>query len=104
MIEREYIVNLYLIYKELLNEKEKNYFEYYYFEDYSLAEIADLNFFVVRNRFTPDEEIQKSLKSMELSEINISGFVLNDVQLVSENNTPVRSNPHKNKFISGFDV
>lgn len=69
-----------------------------------LAEIADLNFFVVRNRFTPDEEIQKSLKSMELSEINISGFVLNDVQLVSENNTPVRSNPHKNKFISGFDI
>ena len=42
MIEREYIVNLYLIYKELLNEKERNYFEYYYFEDYSLGEIADL--------------------------------------------------------------
>ena len=33
MIEREYITNLYLIYKELLNEKERNYFEYYYFED-----------------------------------------------------------------------
>ncbi len=42
MIEREYIVNLYIIYKELLNEKERNYFEYYYFEDYSLGEIADL--------------------------------------------------------------
>ena len=69
-----------------------------------LAGIADLNFFVVRNRFTPDEEIQKSLKSMELSEISISGFVLNDVQIVSENNTPVRSNTHKNKFISGFDI
>ena len=42
MIEREYITNLYLIYKELLNEKERNYFEYYYFEDYSMQEIADL--------------------------------------------------------------
>lgn len=69
-----------------------------------LAEIADLNFFVVRNRFTPDSEIQKSLKSMELSDINISGFVLNDVQLISENNIPLYSNPHKNKFISGFDI
>ena len=29
MIEREYIVNLYLIYKELLNEKEKKIADYY---------------------------------------------------------------------------
>ena len=42
MDNREYIIALYEIYKELLNEKEKNYFEYYYFEDYSMQEIADL--------------------------------------------------------------
>ncbi len=42
MDNREYITALYEIYKELLNEKEKNYFEYYYFEDYSMQEIADL--------------------------------------------------------------
>ena len=42
MDNREYITSLYEIYKELLNEKEKNYFEYYYFEDYSMQEIADL--------------------------------------------------------------
>lgn len=42
MNNREYITTLYEIYKELLNEKERNYFEYYYFEDYSMQEIADL--------------------------------------------------------------
>lgn len=42
MDNREYITSLYEIYKELLNEKERNYFEYYYFEDYSMQEIADL--------------------------------------------------------------
>lgn len=42
MDNREYITTLYEIYKELLNEKERNYFEYYYFEDYSMQEIADL--------------------------------------------------------------
>lgn len=42
MDNREYITTLYEIYKELLSEKERNYFEYYYFEDYSMQEIADL--------------------------------------------------------------
>ena len=42
MDNREYITTLYEIYKELLNEKERNYIEYYYFEDYSMQEIADL--------------------------------------------------------------
>ena len=42
MDNREYIIALYEIYKELLNDKERNYFEYYYFEDYSMQEIADL--------------------------------------------------------------
>ncbi len=41
-IDREYIVVLYEIYKNLLNEREKNYFEYYFYEDYSLNEIAEL--------------------------------------------------------------
>ena len=42
MNNREYIIKLYEIYKDLLNEKEKSYFEYYFYEDYSLNEIADL--------------------------------------------------------------
>ena len=43
MKEREYLVNLYEIYSKLLTDKEKSFFEYYYFEDYSLQEIADNN-------------------------------------------------------------
>ena len=41
MKEREYILTLYEIYNKLLTEREKTYFEYYYFEDYSMQEIAD---------------------------------------------------------------
>ena len=41
MKEREYILSLYELYKNLLNQKERSYFEYYYFEDYSLQEISD---------------------------------------------------------------
>lgn len=43
MKEREYLLSLYEIYSNLLTEKERNYFEYYYFEDYSLQEIANNN-------------------------------------------------------------
>lgn len=41
MKNREYLVNLYLIYGNLLTNNERNYFEYYYYEDYSLTEIAE---------------------------------------------------------------
>ena len=43
MKEREELLELYELYKKLLSEKEREYFEYYYFEDYSLQEIADNN-------------------------------------------------------------
>ncbi len=43
MKEREELLELYELYKKLLSEKERSYFEYYYFEDYSLQEIADNN-------------------------------------------------------------
>lgn len=41
MNTREYMLSLYEIYKSLLSTKEREYFEYYYYEDYSLQEIAD---------------------------------------------------------------
>ena len=41
MKEREYVLELYEIYNKLLTERERGYFEYYFFEDYSLQEIAD---------------------------------------------------------------
>ncbi len=40
MNNREKIVELYLIYGNLLTNNERSYFEYYYYEDYSLNEIA----------------------------------------------------------------
>ena len=40
MEEREYIISLYEIYKELLTNKQRMYFENYYYEDLSLNEIA----------------------------------------------------------------
>ena len=43
MKEREYLLSLYEIYSNLLIEKERDYFENYYFEDYSLQEIAQNN-------------------------------------------------------------
>lgn len=41
MLEREEIIKIYDIYKELLTEKQQEYFENYYFEDLSLSEIAE---------------------------------------------------------------
>ena len=38
--KKTYYNNLYDMYKKLLTEKQRTYFEKYYFEDYSLAEIA----------------------------------------------------------------
>ena len=57
-VDREYIIVLYEIYKDLLNDKERNYFEYYFYEDYSLNEIADLY------------EVSKSYASKYLNKIN----------------------------------
>ena len=41
MKEREYIEGLYETYKNLLTEREREYFENYFYEDYNLQEIAD---------------------------------------------------------------
>lgn len=41
MIERENILTLYEIYKKLLTDKQRLYFEEYYYEDLSMQEAAD---------------------------------------------------------------
>ena len=40
--EKMRLNDLYDIYSELLTEKQRTYYEYYYLKDYSLAEIADI--------------------------------------------------------------
>ena len=78
MIEREYIVNLYIIYKELLNEKERNYFEYYYFEDYSLGEIADVY------------EVSRSYASKYLNQITNKLTKFEDILKIDEKNKKIK--------------
>ena len=65
MKEREYILSLYEIYKELLSDRERDYFENYYYEDYNLQEIAD-NYEVSKSyvgKFI--NEIESKLKKYE---------------------------------------
>ena len=75
MKEREYLLTLYEIYKELLTDKEKEYFENYYFEDLSLQEMAD-NYEVSRSyvgKFinTIEKKLYKYETSLNINEKNI---------------------------------
>ncbi|MBI9009604.1 MAG: hypothetical protein JEZ05_06185 [Tenericutes bacterium] len=42
LIEKLRLNKLYDIYGELLTEKQKTYYEYYYLKDYSLSEISEI--------------------------------------------------------------
>ena len=53
-----YLINLYDYYGELLTEKQKSYFEAYYFNNLSLAEISE-SFDISRNA------VHKVLKDVE---------------------------------------
>ena len=41
LLERDYHISLFDIYKELLTEKQQAYFTSYYFDDLTLSEIAE---------------------------------------------------------------
>lgn len=58
MDNRNYIILLYDYYSDLFNDKQKQYFEDYYFNNLSLGEISD-NIKVSRNA------IHKVIKNME---------------------------------------
>lgn len=58
MDKRIYLINLYDYYSELLTEKQKEYFELYYFNNLSLSEISE-NLKVSRNG------IYKQIKEVE---------------------------------------
>lgn len=58
MKERLYLIDLYDIYESLLTEKQRMYFEDYYFNNYSLSEISE-NYGISRNA------IHKALKETE---------------------------------------
>ena len=77
MDNREYIIALYEIYKELLNEKERNYFEYYYFEDYSMQEIADLY------------KVRKAYASKYLNKINDKIISYEKILKINDRNSKI---------------
>jgi len=58
MEERIYLIDLYDTYGELLSDKKREYFEYYYFDNLSLGEISE-NLGLSRNA------IHKQLKVVE---------------------------------------
>ena len=58
MDNRDYIILLYDYYGELFNDKQREYFEYYYFNNLSLGEISD-NIGISRNA------VHKVIKNIE---------------------------------------
>ena len=67
---REYIIELYDIYGSLLTQKQKQYFEDYYFMDLSLSEIAE-NYSISRNGvYDQLKRVEQSLYDYE-NKLNI---------------------------------
>ena len=62
LIKREYHIALFETYRELLTEKQKEYFILYYFEDLTLSEIAE-NKNVSRNAVF--DQIKKTVSIIE---------------------------------------
>jgi len=79
MKEREYLLSLYEIYNKLLTEKERVYFENYYYEDLSLQEIAD-NF-----------EVSKSYVGKLLNNIEKKIINYEELLTINERNNKIKS-------------
>ena len=58
MQSRLHLIDLYDIYSELLTDKQKEYFEYYYFDNLSLSEIAE-------NKDVSRNAVHKQIKETE---------------------------------------
>ena len=71
LIKREYHIALFDTYKELLTEKQQEYFILYYYEDLSLKEIADFKN-VTRNAVF--DQIKKVINILEEYEEKLKVF------------------------------
>lgn len=65
MDNRIYLIDLYDYYSDLLTDKQKEYFEYYYFENQSLSEISE-NIKVSRNAI--HNSLKETVNKLELYE------------------------------------
>ena len=61
-LDRNYIIALYDLYGSLLTDKQKNYFEEYYFLDLSIGEIAE-NYSISRNGVY--DQVKRSVLALE---------------------------------------
>lgn len=71
MNERLYYINLYDYYGDLLTDKQKIYFEDYYFNNYSLAEISENNG-VTRNAV--HKQIKEALEKLNYYEEKLETY------------------------------
>lgn len=85
MNSREELINIYLIYKDLLTKKQQEYFKYYYFEDLSLSEISE-------NMLVSKAFVGKTLKQIEnkLNDLESTlkiNTLYNKIKEISKNTT-----------------
>lgn len=85
MNNREELINIYLIYKDLLTKKQQEYFKYYYFEDLSLSEISE-------NMLVSKAFVGKTLKQIEnkLNDLESTlkiNALYNKIKEISKNTT-----------------
>ncbi len=85
MNNREELINIYLIYKDLLTKKQQDYFKYYYFEDLSLSEISE-------NMLVSKAFVGKTLKQIEnkLNDLESTlkiNTLYNKIKKISKNTT-----------------
>lgn len=85
MNNREELINIYLIYKDLLTNKQQEYFKYYYFEDLSLSEISE-------NMLVSKAFVGKTLKQIEnkLNDLESTlkiNTLYNKIKEISKNTT-----------------
>lgn len=88
MLEREKLIELYDLYKNILTIKQREYFEYYYFEDMSLTEIAEnlgvSKAIVGKTLKIANEKIKKTEEALHLKEINDLIIGTEDKKLIEE--------------------
>lgn len=85
MNNREELISIYLIYKDLLTKKQQDYFKYYYFEDLSLSEISE-------NMLVSKAFVGKTLKQIEnkLNDLESTlkiNTLYNKIKEISKNTT-----------------
>lgn len=78
-----YYSELYDIYKELLTEKQKKYFEDYYFNNLSFSEISE-NYQVSRNAVYRQVSITKSLLEEYEDKLNLL-YKKNEIEKLLDN-------------------